>query len=176
MASLEPSTRDKFYWLLLLLEALDPTRGERSKSGAFDDAIVDLPSIRRAFVDSIAYICAYDKGPDCVTAAALRQTSERTTTICLAGNKGIHPKVVTFLISVLEDLTGIARLPRGKVVDQAKSLATGKLSSDIINFVRLKLQRYYSKSVNKFVPPCLEAIAGALNEGMSLSSALHYVT
>jgi len=174
MASLEPSTTDTFYRLLLLLEALDPTRGERSKSGTCDDATVDHPSVRRSFVDSIAYICAYDKGPDYVTAAALQQTSQGTT-IWLAGNKDIKPEVVDYLTSVLNDLTGIARLDRGKVVDQAELLATGKLSSGIIKFLRPKLLLYYNKSVKGFIPQCLDVIDGALNTGESLLSALRYV-
>ncbi len=85
MASLKPSTTDIFYRLLLLLEALDPTRGERSKSGTSDDATVDHPSVRRSFVDSIAYICAYDKGPDTLPL----QHSNRRRKELLSGLQGI---------------------------------------------------------------------------------------
>jgi len=67
----------RFYEPLLLLHALGPIRGERIKSEIMpDDPESNHIQLRRSFTNAIAYICAYQKEPDYVTAAALEKTSQ----------------------------------------------------------------------------------------------------
>jgi hypothetical protein len=167
MASPMPSNAENFYQMLLLLHTLDPIRGERAEPGtSYEDTRVDHASVRRSFIGAIAYICAYCRGPDYVTAAALQQKS-RGITVWLAANAAIESKVPEFLKSVLHDLTEIARLERGRAVSQAESLGTNKLLPDIIAFETPKLQEYYGLIVKKFVPLCLKVMGAALAQGKS---------
>jgi hypothetical protein len=150
--------------ILVLLEVLDPTRGERSKSGYIDVTQLDIPSIRRAFIDSVASLCASEKDPDYVTAAALRQTPQGKL-ICLAGNSNIKSGVVDFLKQILEILRDFAKQVQSTAEDQARSLTTEKLLSMIIPYWKPKIHVYYGKAVNRYVPQCLSAIKSAVKTG-----------
>jgi hypothetical protein len=156
-----------FYQTLLLLETLDPIRGEKAASGTTDgDTRLDHSSVRRAFVDAIAYICAYSWRADNVAAAALQQNPIGIT-VWLAGNDAIEPKVLAFLRSILSDLTEIARLDCDIAITRAELLRTQTLLPNIIAFETPKLHKYYKLIMDKYISPCLELIRTALSQGNS---------
>jgi hypothetical protein len=58
---------------------------EASESRCTSNADCEIDELRRSFIDSIAYICDYEKGRDTVTAAAL-QREPVGVTVWLAAN------------------------------------------------------------------------------------------
>jgi hypothetical protein len=94
----------RFYEPLVLLFVLDRTQGdhlsrqdpERLPSGEFS-----LPELRRRLLDSLAYVCDFDKGGDTTTAIAAAPTP---LTYYVASNKNPAEQVVPFLRSLLRQL------------------------------------------------------------------------
>lgn len=89
------------YEPLCLLHTLSEVRGDRIKPGDISSEFPGstAPKCYRAFVDAIAYICAYQKKPGYVTAAALEEAPDAIV-ILLASNDGIDMAVLAFLEKV----------------------------------------------------------------------------
>src|SRR5271168_1361692 len=110
MTFLEPSNAETLRKMLFLLETLDPIRGPRAQSfTSGTDTGGDQTSIRRSFVEAIAYICAYQRGSQHVIAAALQQKSTGII-LWLACNGAIDEKVKDFLNSLLNKLRETVQL------------------------------------------------------------------
>jgi hypothetical protein len=149
----------RFYEPLLLLHALGPIRGGRIKAGVVSDNTgINHTQLRRSFADAIAYICAYKKGPNYVTAAALERTPQGVV-VWLAANSKIEEKVIEFLDDVLIHVQGIVDRDDGEDRQQAAELAAEKLSSMITNFHMPRLEVYHRKIVEHLIQPCQEVLA-----------------
>jgi hypothetical protein len=165
MTFLEPSNAETLRKLLFLLNALDPIRGPRAQSFTRGtDTRVDQTSIRRSFVEAIAYICAYKRGPDHVIAAALQQKSTRIT-LWLVGNKAIDERVKEFLNPLLNKLTETMRPLDSHI---AESLSANKLLPDIIAFQTPRIRVYYRLVKNLYLTSCLKIIQSAIDRGKLL--------
>jgi hypothetical protein len=140
----------RFYEPLLLLNALGQVRGNRIKPDP-DSATSgsNLRKTRRSFADGIAYICAYNKGPDYVTATALER-SPQGTIVWLAANSEVESKVLDFLQDVLDVLGNIAtqsnREERYRLGEQMKD----NFLTKIVVFNEARLRSYYSRTKSLF--------------------------
>lgn len=166
MALPEPSNAKTLHKLLLLLETLDPIQGPRAACFlSCNNKLADKTIVRRRFVEAIAYVCAFDKGPRYVIAAAL-QAGGTGITVWLAGNQSIESKVIDFLVSLLKELTEFARRPDGHAgVEEVES---AKLLPDLIAFQTLKIQRYYQSVMNGCLSRCFKIIDSAIARGERL--------
>jgi hypothetical protein len=139
----------RFYEPLLLVNALGQVRGVRIKPEL--DSATSEPNhqkTRRSFADGVAYICAYDIGPDFVTTAALESSPEGVI-VWLAANKAVKPKVFTFLKGmkgVLDDLSNVAiqrsareRYPAGVQLQEV-------LETKVVAFSEARLLVYYRRA------------------------------
>src|SRR5437016_11795248 len=108
-----------------------------------EDLNLDSRKARRAFTDGIAYICAYNRGPEYVTAAGLEK-SPQGIDVWLATNNSIGPRVVPFLEDILQRLQQIGAQDNLIERDRAGTAAIDLLSSKIATFNKPKLQQYYN--------------------------------
>jgi hypothetical protein len=96
----------RFYEPLVLLHVLDSIQGDHVPRQREDSQPPDHTSrteLRRRFLESLAYVCDYDKGGDTVTAIFV---SSAPLTYHVASNKSLKEtnKVVPFLDSLLKKL------------------------------------------------------------------------
>jgi hypothetical protein len=136
----------RFYEPLLLLNALGQVRGNRIKPDL--DSATSGPNhqkTRRSFADGIAYICAYNKGPDYVTATALER-SPQGTIVWLAANSEIKPEVLCFLQNVLDDLDHIATQGNAGERDRFGERMQDNFLTKIVAFNEARLRSYYKKA------------------------------
>ncbi len=148
----------RFYEPLLLLNPLGQIRGERIKVRV--DSFSSSPNIqkiRRSFLDGIAYICAYQKGPACVTAAALEKTPQGVT-VWLAANQEIDARVVPFLRIVLSEIHNIAKLNDRESRQSEGERIRDNLTSRITAFNAPRIETYYYQVKQRHVPECLKII------------------
>ena len=149
----------RFYEPLLLLSSLGQIRGQRIKSEANTNTLSpNVHRLRRVFVDGIAFICAYEKGPHCVTAVALEKTPQGIT-VWVAANEKLEEKVIHFLESVLSDIRRISELRDRDSRQREGDRIEEDLMSRIITFNTSRILTYY-KQVAQRVPKCLEIISG----------------
>lgn len=149
----------RFYEPLLLLHALGPIRGGRTKAELVSENIgINHTQLRRSFADAIAYICAYKKGPDYVTAAALEKTPQGVV-VWLAANSEIGEGVVVFLDAVLAHVRDVVDKDGVEDRQQTAQLATEKLSSMITDFHMPRLEVYRTKIIDHLIQPCQEVLA-----------------
>ena len=158
----------RFYEPLLLLSSLGQIRGERIKSEASINTLSpNIHKIRRSFVDGIAYICAYEKGPSRVTAAALEKTPQGIT-VWLAANEKLEKKVIQFLENILSDVQHISELNDREARQREGERIEEYFTSRIIAFNSSRILTYYKQVAQKQVPNCLEIISeGHANSGTS---------
>ncbi|GAB1198436.1 hypothetical protein APSETT444_007755 [Aspergillus pseudonomiae] len=108
IASHEEKRLREFYQIVFLLSSLEPRRGDRIKRGTSDEQErITVAEHRRNVADALAYISAYDKKPDRVTAVALGMEKGELV-VWIAANQKVHPKVKNFLTIVLRWLDKIA--------------------------------------------------------------------
>lgn len=174
LATLTRKVLRRFYEPLLLLEALGEVRGERiGPNNTVDDAGTNERKIRRSFADGIAYVCAYQRDGDYVTAAALERTPEETI-VWLAANTTVEEKVVGFLGHLLSELQRISRHENAQSRQQARSQSIHHIRSTVIRFNAPRLTHYYKLVVQKFAPPCLEVIRSATQLDGKFTSFLRF--
>jgi hypothetical protein len=148
----------RFYEPLLLLDALGAVRGGRIESGKIpDDSGSNHTQLRRSFVDAIAYICAYNKGPGFVTAAALEKTPQGIV-VWLAANSNVEQRVVAFLENILESVRRVADQDNVEELNQAALLATQTILSMIVDFQRPRLEIYRKQIIKACILPCQEVL------------------
>ena len=157
----------RFYEPLLLLNSLGQIRGPRIKSEANSNALSpNIHELRRAFVNDIAYICAYEKSPHCVTAVALEKTPQGIT-VWVAANEKLKEKVIQFLKSVLSDIQRISKLSDRDSRQREGDRIEEELTSRTIIFNTSRILTYYKQVVEQ-VPKCVEIIGeGHKKSGMS---------
>lgn len=93
----------RFYEPLLLLNALDPTRGHhipRERFASSSPTAGCTKDIRREFIDQLAYACDYAKGGDTVTAIALESLPAKSV-FWIATNKDKKAHMKPFLVELL---------------------------------------------------------------------------
>lgn len=158
----------RFYEPLLLLSALGQIRGQRIKPESDANCISpNIQKLRRSFVDGIAYICAYEKGPRRVTAAALEQTPQGIL-VWLAANQNIGEKVIQFLENILSDIQRIAELDDRESRQLKGEQMLEDLTSKIVAFNAPRIQTYYEQVALRHAPACLDAINnGRMKSGTS---------
>jgi hypothetical protein len=168
--SLRYKVARRFYEPLLLLDALGTIRGGRLKPEPISDSTkTNHTQLRRSFADTIAYICAYKKGRDNVTAAALERTP-REVIIWLAANTKIDDKVIDFLKKVLAQVKKVSGQDDPECRQQAAQLAEESLISMITSFHTPRLTTYYMNIIKDLIQPCQEVLAQYYNNsGKSLS-------
>jgi hypothetical protein len=151
----------RFYEPLILLKALDPIRGERTKPEYCSDTsdLSDQKS-RRSFADGIAYICSYQKGPDHVTAAALERSPQETV-VWLAANANVEDDVIYFLEGVLESLGCIAAQAKKEEREKMGREKYDELLNTIIAFNKPRLESYIT-TVRKLNTECLKIIRSTI--------------
>ncbi len=160
---LSPKLVRRFYEPVLLLHALDEIRGRRMKPATnLEDPDLDSRKARRAFTDGIAYICAYDKGPNFVTAVGLEK-SPQGVDVWLAANNSIEQGVIPFLEDILQCLQQIGVQDNVIERDRAGKAAVDLLSSKITTFNTPKLGYYYNLIKRRYVQPCLSIIRELCN-------------
>jgi hypothetical protein len=150
----------RFYEPLLLLNALGQVRGERLKPELnIEINASNHQKTRRAFADGIAYICAYTRGPDSVTATAL-ESSPQGVILWLAANASIKPEVTIFLRGILNALASIAEqndaIERRRLGEQIRE----SLLTRTITFNSARLLSYHHL-VKGFIKECLPRIQQA---------------
>ena len=92
----------RFYEPMLLLNLLDPVRGQRvDRPTDPEHGALSSTELRRAFVDKLAYLCDFKKGGDTITAIAL-QNSPQGVVIHCAANDHVKPRVKDFIRETLE--------------------------------------------------------------------------
>ncbi|KAM0800304.1 hypothetical protein BDR22DRAFT_852548 [Usnea florida] len=133
----------RFYEPLLLLSALGQMRGERTKAEIVTDTLdPNIQTLRRNFVDGIAYICSYEKTPKRVTAVAIQKIPQGIV-VWLAANKKVGGKVKQFLDSVLSDIQQISTpSDKDKRRKEGERLTEG-LASKIVDFNTPRIGVYY---------------------------------
>jgi hypothetical protein len=143
----------RLYEPLLLLSALGQVRGERIKKHVEADTTeLDKVKARRSIADGIAYICAYDKIPECVTAAALEQ-SPSGVILWLAANGGIIPKVQEFIEDILGKLNEVPTQNSAFTRNRRAEEIQNVLLTSVIDFNEARL-RIYCKQVRSTVKEC----------------------
>jgi hypothetical protein len=150
----------RFYEPVLLLNALGPVRGSRIKPQLdSNDVVYNHRKIRRSFADGIAYISAYQKEPDYVTAVALERTPQGID-IWIAANENIEPKVIKFLEGILQDLSYISR--KGDVMERHRAADSARedLTRKVVIFNIPRIVGYY-KAISKRVEQCLTCMETA---------------
>ncbi|KAE8359066.1 hypothetical protein BDV27DRAFT_168838 [Aspergillus caelatus] len=124
----------EFYQIVYLLQSLGVRRGDRIRGGPSEkQEPCTVAKHRRNVADALAYMAAYDKKPDRVTAVALGKEEGRLV-VWIAANKRVRDKVKDFLATVLNWLDKIA-------------CGTESEKGDFLNFVlwfnREGVNKYY---------------------------------
>ena len=152
----------RFYEPLLLLDALGRIRGKHIKPEAnLDSASPDISKLRRSFVDGIAYVCAYKKFPDFVTAAALEKTPQGIV-VWLAANGGIEPEALRFTTELVDSLHHLAIIERKEERQNTTEQSLPVLLRRIVAFNACRLQKYISSIMKRHVGPCLKILRSSL--------------
>jgi hypothetical protein len=100
----------RFYEPLVLQHVLGPTRGSRIQCELPDsldgsEPGTDKCKLRRLFLNSLAYVCDYEKGGSTVTAIAVEMRPAGVV-FWVAANENVKDKVVRFLTDILKGLEG----------------------------------------------------------------------
>lgn len=157
----------RFYEPLLLLNALGQIRGKRIKPDLEAYTLgASHQKLRRSFVDGIAYISSYEKGPDHVTAAALERSANGVV-VWLAANGTIHPRVIEFLKEILADIHTISNQATANERHVQGHEMQEELLTRVIAFNEPRLRAYYNL-VHSYSLRCLPAIKQEINSTSKL--------
>lgn len=138
MPTISNSLLHRFYEPLTLLYVLDPTQGDRlSRVGAETSPLEDVSrqELRRQFLDSLSYVCDFEKGGDTVTAIGVTWGPLEYHVSC---NKGPDDKVVQFIKRIL----GILSSVYGQSEQQCKEIES-RLLSECCGFSEPRLKEYW---------------------------------
>ena len=112
----------RFYEALVLQHVLGITRGDhipRPLPDVQDAEELDGISLRRNFLEKLAFVCDYEKGGASVTAIALQQTPAAVI-FWVAANEDVKSKVKPFLETILSSLERLHSKPAGSVIKEAE--------------------------------------------------------
>lgn len=148
------------YEPLSLLNTLGPTRGDRIKPDTIPPHGEGFSPIQsqRSFVDAIAYICAYKKGPAYVTAAALEKDPEKIV-LWLAANKGVEHAVMEFLEPVLKIISWLVDKKSANLSNKDGASALGFLARLTLRFNSSRIFSYYHEIVSLVAPDVVPMLA-----------------
>jgi hypothetical protein len=135
----------RFYEPLVLQHILDPTRGSHIRwepLGSLDESEVDDCKLRRSFVDSLAYICDFQKGGATVTAIALETRPAGEVVFWVAANEDVKKKVVLSLKGILKNLACRADLD-GLVGEEPTERVTESTFRRVVELGMPRLKAYW---------------------------------
>jgi len=161
----------RFYEPLVLQHILDPTRGDHIQCEPLDtqdESELGDCKLRRSFVDSLAYICDFDKGGATVTAIALEKRPAGVV-FWVAANESVNGRVVLSLEEILKGLVGLGL---DGVVDKE---STAKVEeSTFRRAVELGMPRVkaYWKLMQGPLERCLNILESEQNKGELISSVV----
>ena len=154
-----------FYQPLLLLEALKRVSQTPSRPDADEPMSSSTAGFRRAFVDGIAYLCAYERFSNSVTAAALAKTPHGLV-LWLASNDGVGRPTTVFLEAMLQALHLIASqeapIDRQKMAEKI----TPDLLRQAVTFGAPRLQKYVNNIKNIRLGECIQLMRRIVAEGL----------
>jgi hypothetical protein len=130
----------RFYEPLVLLYVLDRTQGDhvsRQDLERLPSGEVSLLELQRRLLDSLAYVCDFDKGGDTITAIAAGSVP---LTYYVASNKNPAEEVVPFLRSLLEQLGGLYNRD-----DQLLSESESRIFRYCVGFSERRVRTYWRK-------------------------------
>ncbi|EDR06600.1 uncharacterized protein LACBIDRAFT_328865 [Laccaria bicolor S238N-H82] len=112
----------RFYEALVLQHVLGITRGDhipRPLPDVQHAEYLDGISLRRNFLEKLAFVCDYEKGGATVTAIALQQTPAAVI-FWVAANEDVKSKVKPFLETILSSLEKLYSNPAESVIKEAE--------------------------------------------------------
>jgi len=112
----------RFYEPLVLLYVLDRTQGDhisRQDPERLPSGEVSLEELRRRLLDSLSYVCDFDKGGDTITAIA---AASAPLTYYVATNNNSVEEVVPFLRSLLMRLGALYNFDPQRLSESESSI------------------------------------------------------
>lgn len=146
----------RFYEPLILLEALGRARPAPIRDFA-EVTSTGIAGLRRSFVDGITYLCAAERHPGRVTAAALQKTPQGPV-LWLAANDGVEMATMSFAEEILQTLNKVsshsATADRLRVAEDI----TPPLLRRVIAFNAPRLRKYVRNVRNVDVRCCIQLL------------------
>ena len=130
----------RFYETLVLQHVLGSTRGDhipRHPPDVQDEEELDGISLRRDFLDKLAFVCDYEKGGATVTAIALQQTPAAVI-FWIAANEDVKSKVKPFLETILSSLERLHSKPAESIIKEAED----KVFRCAVEFGKSRIKAY----------------------------------
>ena len=155
----------RLYEPLLLLEAL--RRAPEKPPNSIDDiepSGKSVEGLRRSFVDGIAYLSAFERYSDCVTAAAL-ETNPQGPILWLAANDEIRSTTIEFLREVLAVLHSVAREDNLQARNNVADRITPGLLRQVVTFGVPRLQKYVNNIRNINLSLCVALMRESQRDG-----------
>jgi len=128
----------RFYEPLVLLYVLDRTQGDhisRQDPERLPSGEVSLEELQRRLLDSLSYVCDFDKGGDTITAIA---AASGPLTYFVASNNNSVEDVVPFLHSLLAQLKELYDFD-----PQRLSEAESSILEYCVNFSEKRMKKYW---------------------------------
>ena len=156
----------RLYEPLLLLEAL--RRAPEKPPNSIEDiepSGKSIEGLRRSFVDGIAYLSAFERYSDCVTAAAL-ETNPQGPILWLAANDGISSTTTNFLREVLTELQTVAREDNLQARTNVADRITPGLLRRVVSFSVPRLRKYINNIHNVNLTLCISLMRQSQRDGL----------
>ena len=156
----------RFYEPLVLQHVLDPTRGSHihcEPLGSPDKSELNNCNLRRSFVNSLAYICDYQKGGATVTAIALEMRPAGVV-FWVAANEDVEGKVVLSLEGILKNLAGL-----DGVVDEESTVTVEESTFRLAVELGMPRVKAYWQLLQGPLERCLKILEGEQSKGESIS-------
>jgi hypothetical protein len=150
----------RFYEPLVLQYVLDPTRGSHIRLeplGSPDESEADDCKLRRSFVDTLAYICDFQRGGATVTAIALEMRSEGVV-FWVAANEDVKQEVVLSLEEILRNLACQAGLD-GVVDEESTPRVTESTFRGVVELGMPRMEAYW-QLIQGPLERCLQVLQG----------------
>ncbi|CZS92470.1 uncharacterized protein RAG0_03047 [Rhynchosporium agropyri] len=138
----EDRLKSRFYEPLVLLHLLDRNGELRISRCPSGDRVADhlqLPELRRTFLDQLAHVCDHVKGGETVTAIGL-QAQPCGVTFWVTSNTSFTAKGASFLQGVLSTLQSLAISPS----DTSTASTENDLAQRCIDFNLQRIKGYYT--------------------------------
>jgi hypothetical protein len=152
----------RFYEPLVLLYVLDRTQGDHLARPTYERLPLEditAKELRRRFLDSLSYICDFDKGGDTTTAIML---ADAPLTYYVACNKTPKEKVKSFLYTILTQLASVYERDSRQRMELENSIL-----GQCTKFSEKRLELYW-----KSLRECLEECRNVSSDGSMISSML----
>lgn len=149
----------RFYEPLVLLFALDRVQGDHLYSDSKWRPLHDTTDkeLRRRFLDSLSYICDYQKGGDTITAIG---AAASPLSYFVAGNKTPREKVKDFLKSVFSQLEQVYDMDHEERIDMENVLL-----ESCVRFSEQRIRTYW-----KFLELSMEECSDAVQDDLIVTS------